>query len=107
MNHPVPVIAYASHSVSLLAVLCALLYTVTALRLLCYYRPKGARHRPAVSLTACGLIAALSCRALALLAFDAHAYPAEVIASAALCFVALAVRGNLAAILRRFQCPKS
>ena len=89
-----------------LAALCAVLYALAALRLLCYRRPKGARHRPLISLLACLLIASLSCRAVALITW-AGVYPLDGMTSTAVCGAALAIRGNLAILLPRGQCPRS
>lgn len=97
----------AEFAFSTLAALCAFFYATAALRLICYHRPKGARHRPVIALTACLLIALLSCRALALIVIGAHVYTVELLASACLCIALVTVRGNLAALLWRLQCLKS
>ncbi|WP_459614353.1 phage holin family protein [Bordetella sp. 2513F-2] len=92
-------IAAASSTIAPLALVCALVYVAAACRFLAY-RPNGARHRPAVSLLACGLIAALLCRAAEILLCQAATGLPELCIGACICAAAWRARGNVAALLR-------
>lgn len=97
----------ATDSHTWFAALYAALYALAALRLLCYHRPKGARYRPALSLSASLLIAACFCRALALFAAISPAHGLDALTSVLLCGTAFAARGNLAFFWPRSPCSKS
>jgi len=89
----------ASPMLSVVGVLCAVLYLLAACRLLCY-RPNGARHRRGFSWAACLLIAATLCRAGQILLLGDHAGVPELLIAFLLCAGTWRVRGNLAALLR-------
>jgi hypothetical protein len=82
-----------------LSTLAALLYVLTAGRLICY-QPNGARHRVFVSLLATVTIAALMWRALEILLLREYAGYAEPGIAALLCVLAWLARGNVAALFR-------
>ncbi|MBB1625176.1 hypothetical protein A9974_08005 [Achromobacter sp. UMC71] len=79
--------------------LCAILYAASAGRIL-WYRPNGARHRPAVSLVACLLVGVLACRALDLLLMSSAPAVSELILTLLICAAIWAARGNIAQFFR-------
>lgn len=81
------------------ALVTAMAYVITALRLLCFPR-KGARYRPGISLLASLFIAVLLTGSLHILFYRPVVGVAEAMIALLLCIMVCRANGNLAALLR-------